>query len=129
MSSIKENIKVSQEKITYLFFNSFRNKYKLLTLEILPDYSNKNNDSFDSYDIQIELDILEDVDPDFEFVFENVGKTLNELSKFCKEYTIDSEGKIDTRLPYEFGIPVFFGIDYLYGDKLEIKTLFRVLIL
>ena len=43
MSSIRENIKISEEKMTYLFFNSFRGKYKLLTLGIYPDYY-KNND-------------------------------------------------------------------------------------
>jgi hypothetical protein len=126
MSSIEENIKVTQEKITYLFFNSFRKKYKLLTLEIHPDYSNENKNSFDSYDIQIELDISREIDPDFEYVFENVGKTLKEMLEFCKEYTINLEGKMQPRLPYEFGIPILFGVDYLYGDKLEIKTLIRV---
>jgi hypothetical protein len=129
MNSIKQNIKVSQEKITYLFFDSFRKKYKLLTLEILPDYSNNKNNSLDYYDIQIELDILQEIDPDFEYVFQNVEKTINEVLEFCKKYTINSEGKVEIRLSHEFGRPVFFGVDYLYGEKLEIKILISVSII
>ena len=125
MSSIRENIKISEEKMTYLFFNSFRDKYKLLTLGIYPDYY-KNNDTFDSYEIQIEFDILKELDPDYDYVFENVGKALKEISEFCKEYTINVEGNMKIKLPYKFGTPIFFGIDYLFAEKLEVKTLIRV---
>jgi hypothetical protein len=125
MNSIRENIKVSEEKMTYLFFNSFREKYELLTLGIFPNYDN-NTDVFDAYEIQIELSIKKEIDPDYDYIFANVKRTLNEISKFCKEYTINIEGKMELKLPYNFGTPVLFGIDYLFADKFEIKTLIRV---
>jgi hypothetical protein len=128
MSEVQKNIKITEEKINYLFLNSFRDKYKLLSLEIYPSYVDKNSDTF-FYDIEIELDILEELDPDIDYLFENVEKVLKEVSEFCKKYTINTEGKLEFSLPYEFSKPVFFGIDYLYGEKLEIKTLIRVSVL
>ena len=82
MNSVRENIKVSEEKMTYLFFNSFREKYELLTLGIFPNYDN-NTDVFDAYEIQIELSIKKEIDPDYDYIFANVKRTLNEISKFC----------------------------------------------
>ena len=125
MNSVRENIKISEEKMTYLFFNSFREKYELLTLRIFPNYDN-NTDVFDAYEIQIELSIKKEIDPDYDYVFENVGKALKEISEFCKEYTINVEGNMKIKLPYKFGTPIFFGIDYLFAEKLEVKTLIRV---
>ena len=111
--------------MTYLFFNSFREKYELLTLGIFPNYDN-NTDVFDAYEIQIELSIKKEIDPDYDYIFANVKRTLNEISKFCEEYTINTEGKMELKLPYNFGTPVLFGIDYLFTEKFEIKTLIRV---
>jgi hypothetical protein len=128
MSEAQKNIKISEEKIKYLFFNSFRDKYKLLSLEVYPNYVDKNSDTF-FYDIEIELDILEEIDPDIDYLFENVEKVLKEVLEFCKKYTINLDGKLEFSLPYEFSRPVFFGIEYLYGKKLEIKTLIRASVL
>jgi len=125
MSEALKNIKISEEKINYLFLNSFRDKYKLVSLEIYPNYVDKNSDTF-FYDIEIELDILEELDPDVDYLFKNVQKALKDVLFFCKKYTINTEGKLEFSLPYEFSKPVFFGIDYLYGEKLQIKILIRV---
>ena len=123
MDSIKENIKITQEKLKYIFDISFKSEINLLLFEIFPDfYDNK----FETYEVQLEFDFLKEIDPNSDYIFEKINKIMKEVSIFLKEYTINSDGRIEINLPYEIPPPVLFGIDYLYGEKLILKMILRI---
>lgn len=123
MNSIKENIKITEEKLKYIFDISFKSEINLMLFEIFPDFYDNN---FEAYEVQLEFDFLKEIDPDSDYIFQKINKIKKEISNFLKEYTINSDGRIEINLPHEIPPPVLFGIDYLYGEKLILKMILRI---
>jgi hypothetical protein len=94
-----------------------------MLFEIFPDYY---DNKIEAYEVQLEFDFLKEIDPDSDYIFQKINKVMKEISTFLKEYTINSDGKIEINLPYEIPPPVLFGIDYLYGEKLILKMILRI---
>ena len=125
MSELSKNIEITQEKLKYLFDIFFKSKINLISFKLSPNYY---NNTFDSYELEIEFDFLKEIDPDTSYIFETISKFNKEISNFFREYTINSNGKIVLNLPYEVQPPILFGIDYFFGEKLIIKMIIRVYI-
>ena len=123
MDSVKKNFKITEEKLKYIFDISFKSEINLMLFEIFPDYY---DNKIEAYEVQLEFDFLKEIDPDSDYIFRKINKIMKEISNFLKEYTINSDGRIKTNLPYEIPPPVLFGIDYLYGEKLILKMILRI---
>jgi hypothetical protein len=123
MDSEKKNFKITEEKLKYIFDISFKSEINLMLFEIFPDYY---DNKIEAYEVQLEFDFLKEIDPDSDYIFQKINKVMKEISIFLKEYTINSDGRIEMNLPYEIPPPVLFGIDYLYGEKLILKMILRI---
>jgi hypothetical protein len=123
MNVVQKNIKTTEEKLKYIFDISFKSEINLILFQIFPDF---NDNKLEEYEVQLEFDFLKEIDPDSDYIFRKINKIMKEISNFLKEYTINSDGRIKTNLPYEIPPPVLFGIDYLYGEKLILKMILRI---
>ena len=81
MNSIKENIKITEEKLKYIFDISFKSEINLMLFEIFPDFYDNN---FEAYEVQLEFDFLKEIDPDSDYIFQKINKIKKEISNFLK---------------------------------------------
>jgi|LakMenEpi03Aug12_release.lakeMendotaPanAssembly.Ray.scaffolds.fasta_scaffold300154_2 hypothetical protein len=122
MNQIETSFRESIKKIEYIFKVEFKKDVNLLLMEFYPEF---DNGFVESYEIQLEFDILEDIDPDLDYIFGNIKEKVDKISNFFHEYSINNNGKLKYDKNKESFIPVVHGIDYLFGDKFIVKTFFK----
>lgn len=122
MNDIQTKFNITIKKIKYLFEIEFRNRIELQLIEFYPEFLNNR---LESYEIQVEFDILKETDPDLDYIFIEAKKNIDLTYKFFYEYTINEDGKLKTRNLNEIQPPVIHGIDFLFGEKFIIKSFFR----
>jgi hypothetical protein len=122
MNQIETSFRESIKKIEYIFKVEFKKDVNLLLMEFYPEF---DNGFVESYEIQLEFDISEDIDPDLDYIFGNIKEKVDKISNFFHEYSINNNGKLKYDKNKESFIPVVHGIDYLFGDKFIVKTFFK----
>ena len=123
MNQIETSFRESIKKIEYIFKVEFKKDVNLLLIEFYPEF---NNGSIESYEIQLEFDILKDTDPDLDYIFKNIKEKVDKISNFFHDYSINKDGKLKYNKDKEYFIPVVHGIDYLFGDKFIVKSFFKI---
>jgi hypothetical protein len=122
MNQVEISFRESIKKIEYIFKVEFKKDLNLLLMEFYPEF---DNGFLESYEVQLEFDILEDIDPDLDYIFGNIKEKVDRISKFFHDYSINDNGKLKYDKDRESFIPVVHGIDYLFGDKFIVKTFFK----
>ena len=83
MNQIETSFRESIKKIEYIFKVEFKKDVNLLLIEFYPEF---DNGSIESYEIQLEFDILKDTDPDLDYIFKNIKEKVDKISKFFHDY-------------------------------------------
>jgi len=123
---LDKNFRRTEEILKYLLLIELQKKIEVINFKIYPDL---NKNSLNGYEIVIEFDVLKDVDPDLDYINSEIKKILSQISSFLDQHIIGSNGKLipdSINLKTESSLPVISNLEYVYGEKLIVGTLFRV---
>jgi hypothetical protein len=123
---LEKNFSRTEEILKYLLRIELQKKIEVLNFKIYPDL---NKNSLHGYEIVIEFNVLKDVDPDLDYINSEIKKILSQISSFFNQHIIGSNGKLipdSNNLEIESSLPVISNLEYVYGEKLIVGTLFRV---
>jgi hypothetical protein len=124
---LEKNFERSQEILEHLFRIEFQKKIELLTFKIYPDIT---ENPLIGYDIDIGFDILNNVDPDLDYINSEIKKVFTEISSFLNQYIIGSNGNFTSHsnsIKPKSSTFIVSNLDYVYGEKLVVGGLFSII--
>jgi hypothetical protein len=124
---LEKNFERSQEILEHLFRIEFQKKIELLTFKIYPDIT---ENPLIGYDIDIGFDILNNVDPNLDYINSEIKKVFTEISSFLNQYIIGSNGNFISHLNSikpKSSTFIVSNLDYVHGEKLVVGGLFSII--